>query len=176
MEGVPRPVLCDLDHDVVQVARGVRVVSDEGGDVKGHPPEDREDDILQHFGRRQGVEAPVVHRCEAQVLLLQGEFPVRLQLEFQVGDGVCRRYPVPWGFGVGAEAQLQAQDFLRGGHGALARLELHAPRTQVCGHSLRALDEVLQRVGHHQQDVYIGLEEVPYGLSWRAQAVPLGLE
>ena len=38
VEGVPRPVLRDLDRDVVQVARGVRVVGDEGGDVLRQPP------------------------------------------------------------------------------------------------------------------------------------------
>ena len=36
--GVSRPVLRDLDRDVVQVARGVGVVGDEGGDVLRHPP------------------------------------------------------------------------------------------------------------------------------------------
>ena len=46
------------------------------------PPKDREDDILHHFGRRESVGAPVVHHGQAQlVLALQGEFPVRLQLQ-----------------------------------------------------------------------------------------------
>ena len=41
----------------------------------------------------------MVHRREAQpVLALQGKFPVRLQLESQVGDGVRRRHPVPAAF------------------------------------------------------------------------------
>ena len=39
VEGVPRPVLRDLDHDVVQVACSVGVVGDERGDVLRHPPE-----------------------------------------------------------------------------------------------------------------------------------------
>ena len=38
VEGVPRPVICDLDGDVVQVARSVGVVGDERGDVLRHPP------------------------------------------------------------------------------------------------------------------------------------------
>ena len=38
VEGVPRPVLCALDRDVVQVARGVGVVGDERGDGLHHPP------------------------------------------------------------------------------------------------------------------------------------------
>ena len=51
----------------------------------------------------------MVHRCQAQaVFALQGELPVRLQLEPQVADGVCRRHPVPWVFQVGTDAQLQA--------------------------------------------------------------------
>ena len=29
------------------------------------PPEDRQDDVLHHFRRREGVEAPVVHRRQA---------------------------------------------------------------------------------------------------------------
>ena len=100
VEGVPRPVLRDQDRDVVQVARGVRVVSDEGGNVLGQPPQDREDDVLHHFGWREGVEAPVVHRRQAQpVLARQGKFPVGLQLESQVGDGVRCRHPVPGDFG-----------------------------------------------------------------------------
>ena len=62
---VPRPVLRDLDRDVVQVARSVGVIGDERGDVLGHPPEDRQDDVLHHFRWREGVEAPVLHRCQA---------------------------------------------------------------------------------------------------------------
>ena len=65
------------------------------------------------------------------MLALQGELPVRLQLESQVGDGVRRWYPVPRVFQVGAEAQLQARDPLRGGHGALAGVELHAHHPQA---------------------------------------------
>ena len=38
VEGVSRPVLCVLDRDVVQVARGVGVVGDEGSDVLRHSP------------------------------------------------------------------------------------------------------------------------------------------
>ena len=38
VEGVSRPVLRDLDRDVVQVARGVGVVGHEGGDVLRHSP------------------------------------------------------------------------------------------------------------------------------------------
>ena len=38
VEGVSRPVLRDLDRDVVQVARGVGVVGDEGGDILCHSP------------------------------------------------------------------------------------------------------------------------------------------
>ena len=38
VEGVPRPVFRDLDRDVVQVARGVGVVGDEGGDILRHSP------------------------------------------------------------------------------------------------------------------------------------------
>ena len=38
VESVPCPVLRDLDRDVVQVARGVGVVGDEGGDVLCHSP------------------------------------------------------------------------------------------------------------------------------------------
>ena len=94
----------------------------------------------------------------------------------QVGDGVCRGYPVPWVFQVGAEAQVQARDSLRGGHCGFSGVELHAHHPDVCGHGLHALDEVLQRVGHHQHVVYIGLDEAPFGLSRRAQTVPLGLE
>ena len=65
VKGVPRPVLRDLDGDVVQVARSVRVVGDERGDVLCHPPEDRQDDVLHHFCWREGIEAPVVHRRQA---------------------------------------------------------------------------------------------------------------
>ena len=36
VEGVLRPVLRDLDGDLVQVARGVGVVGDEGGNVLRH--------------------------------------------------------------------------------------------------------------------------------------------
>ena len=107
------------------------------------------------------------------MLALQGELPVRLQLESQVGDGVRRWYPVPRIFQVGAEAQLQARDPLRGGHGALAGVELHAHHPQVRGHRLHALDKVLQRVDHHQQVVDVGLDEAVLGPSRRAQAVPL---
>ena len=39
VEGVPRPVLRDLDRDVVQVACSVGVVGDERGDVLRRPPE-----------------------------------------------------------------------------------------------------------------------------------------
>ena len=38
VEGVLRPVLRDLDRDVVQVARGVGVVGDEGVDILRHFP------------------------------------------------------------------------------------------------------------------------------------------
>ena len=38
VKGVSRPVLRDLDRDVVQVARGVEVVRDEGADVLHHSP------------------------------------------------------------------------------------------------------------------------------------------
>ena len=107
------------------------------------------------------------------MLALQGELPVRLQLESQVGDGVRCWYPMPRVFQVGTEAQLQARDPLRGGHGALAGVELHAHHPQVRGHRLHALDEVLQRVGHHQQVVDVGLDEAVLGPSRRAQAVPL---
>ena len=65
VEGVPRPVLRDLDGDVVQVACSVGVVGDERGDVLRHPPEDRQDDVLHHFRWREGVKAPVVHRRQA---------------------------------------------------------------------------------------------------------------
>ena len=105
------------------------------------------------------------------MLALQGE--LRLQLGSQVGDGARRWYPVPWVFQVGTEAQLQAGDPLRGGHGALAGIELHAHHPQVRGHHLNALDEVLQRVGHYQQVVDVGLDEALLGSSRRAQAVPL---
>ena len=59
IEGVPRPVPCYLDGDVIQVPRAVRVVSDEGGNVLVHPSQHREDEVLYHLGRREGVEAPV---------------------------------------------------------------------------------------------------------------------
>ena len=141
------------------------------------PPEIAQDDVLYHFRWREGAEAPVVHRRQAQaVFTLQGEIPLRPQLESQVGDGVRRRYPVPWVYQVGTEAQLQARDPFRGGHGTLAGVELHAHHPQVCGHRLHALDEVLQRVGHYQQVVYVGLDEAPFCLSGRAQTVPLGPE
>ena len=65
VEGVPRPVSRDLDRDVVQVARGVGVIGGERGDVLCRPPEDRQDDVLHHFWWREGVEAPVIHRCQA---------------------------------------------------------------------------------------------------------------
>ena len=118
----------------------------------------------------------MVHRREARlVLALQGGLPVRLQLQSQVGDEIRCRYVVPWVFQVGAEAQAQGRDSLRGGHGASAGTELHAHHPQVCSHGLNPLDEVLQRVGHHHQGVYIGLDEAPFGL-FRAQAVPLGPE
>ena len=38
IESVPRPVIGDLDRDVVKVAPGVGVVGDEGGDVLCHTP------------------------------------------------------------------------------------------------------------------------------------------
>ena len=38
VERVSRPVLRDLDRDVVQPAQGVGVVGDEGGDVLRHSP------------------------------------------------------------------------------------------------------------------------------------------
>ena len=106
------------------------------------------------------------HRPAQPVLELQGEFPVRPELESQVGDRVRRRHPVPGVFEVAAEAQLQTRDSLGGGHGALAGVEFHHP--QVRGHRLHAVAEVVQRVGHHQQVVYICLDESPLGLSWRA--------
>ena len=116
----------------------------------------------------------MVHRRQAQaVFALQRELPVRLQLESQVGDAVRRRHPVPWVFQVGTEAQLQARDPLRGGRGALAGVELHAHHPQVGSHRLHALDQVLQRVGHYHQVVYVGLDEAPFGLSGRTQAVLL---
>ena len=83
---------------------------------------------------------------------------------------------MPWVFEVGTEAQLQARDPLCGRHGALAGVELHAHHPQVRGHRLHALDEVLQRVGHYQQVVYVGLDEAPFSLSGRTQALPLGPE
>ena len=106
------------------------------------------------------------------MLVLQGELPVQLQLESQVGDGVRPWYPVRWAFQVGTEAQLQARDPLRGGHGALAGVDLHAHHPQVRSHRLHALDEMLQRVGHYQQVVDVGLDEALLGPSLRAQAVP----
>ena len=119
----------------------------------------------------------MVHRSQAQpVFALQGELPVRLQLESKVGDGVRRQYPVPYVFQVGTEAQLQAGNPFRGGHGTLAGVELDAHHPQECGHRLHALDEVLQRVRHYQQVVYVGLDEAPFGLSGRTQKVPLGSE
>ena len=105
IESVPRPVLRNLDCDVVQVARGVGVVGDEGGDILRNTPQDRQDDFLHTFRRREGVEAPVAQcRLAQPVSVLQGELPIRLQLGSQVGDGVRRRYPVPWVFQLGAEA------------------------------------------------------------------------
>ena len=96
---------------MVQVARGVEVISDEGGDILCHSTKDRQDDILHHFWWRKAFEASVVHPgLEQLVFALQGELPVRLELESQVGDGVRRRHPVPWVFEVWAEAQVQAQD------------------------------------------------------------------
>ena len=119
----------------------------------------------------------MVHRRQLQaVFALHRELPVRLQLESQVGDGVSRRHPVPRVFQVGTEAQLQAWDPFRGGHCTLAGVELHANHPQVRGHRLRALDEVLQRVGNYQQVVYVGLDQAPFGLSGRTQTVPLGPE
>ena len=91
------------------------------------------------------------------MLAMPGELPIRLQLESQVGDRVRCWYPVPWVFQVGTEAQLQAPDPLRGGHGALAGVELHAHHPQVRGRRLHALDEMLQRVGHYQEVVDVGL-------------------
>ena len=88
----------------------------------------------------------------------------------------CSWYPVPGVFQVGTEAQLQARGPLRGGHGASAGVELHAHHPQVRGHRLHALDEVLQRVGHYQQVVYVGLDDASFGSSVRTQTVPLGPE
>ena len=123
---------------MVQVARGVGVVGAEGGDVLCHSPQECQDAVLHHFRRREAVEAPVVHRRQAQpVFALQGEFIVQLQLESQVGDGVCRQYRVPWVVQVWAEAQLQARDPLLGGHGALAGVELHAHHPEVPDHRLQ---------------------------------------
>ena len=77
VESEPRPVLHDLDREVVQVVRGVRVVDNEGGDVLCHSPWDCQDDVLHHFRRREGVEIPVVHRRQAQpVFALQGALPI----------------------------------------------------------------------------------------------------
>ena len=43
------------------------------------PSRDRQDHVLYHLGGCKGVEAPVVHCCQVQpVLVLQGELPVRL--------------------------------------------------------------------------------------------------
>ena len=68
-------------------------------------PQNCQDDVLHHFRRREGVWAPVVHSRQAQpVFALQGELPIRLQLESQVGDRVRRRYSVPWVFQMWAEA------------------------------------------------------------------------
>ena len=58
----------------------------------------------------------------------------------------------------------------------LRGVELHAHHPQVRGHRLHALDEVLQRVGHHQQVVDVGLDEAVLSPSRRAQAVPLRSE
>ena len=67
---------------MVHMPRSVRVVSDEAGDVLGHPPRIARMTSCTTCGRREGVEAPVVHRRQAQpVLVPQGKFPVRLQLE-----------------------------------------------------------------------------------------------
>ena len=63
VKGIPRPVLCDLDRDVVQVARGVGVVGDEGGDVLRHPTQDRQDDVLYHFQWREWCTAARRRRC-----------------------------------------------------------------------------------------------------------------
>ena len=91
VEGVPCPVLRDLDCGVVQVPRGVGVVGDENGDILPHPPEDRQDDILYYLWWREGVESPVVHCRQTQAVFApQGDLPVRLQLGSQVGDGVRR--------------------------------------------------------------------------------------
>ena len=46
----------------------------------------------------------MVHRSQAQLAFaLQGELPIRLQLESQLGDGVRCRYPVAPVFQTGAE-------------------------------------------------------------------------
>ena len=58
----------------------------------------------------------------------------------------------------------------------LRGVDLHAHHPKVRGHRLDALDEVLQRVGHYQQVVYVGLDEAPFGVSGRTQTVPLGPE
>ena len=118
----------------------------------------------------------MVHRPGAGGVCAAGRTSRPAAAGVQVGDGVRRRHPVPWVFKVGTEAQLQARDPLCGGHGALAGVELHAHHPQVRGHRLHALDEVLQRVGHYQQVVYVGLDEAPFGLSGRTQTVPLGPE
>ena len=111
----------------------------------------------------------MVYRFQAQpVCVLQGELPVRLQLEPQVGARVRCRHPVPGVCQVRAEVQEQASNSLCGGHAAPAGVELHAHRPNVRGHRLHAFDEVLQGVGHHEQVLDVGLDEVPLGLSWRA--------
>ena len=107
------------------------------------------------------------------VLALQIELPIWLQLESQVGDGVRRWYPVPWVLQVGTEAQLQARNPRRGGHGALAGVKLHAHHPQVSGHRLHALDRMLQRVGQYGQVVDVGMDEALLGFSRQAQVVPL---
>ena len=52
-------------------------------------------------------------------------------------------------------------------------VELHPHHPQVRGHRLHALDEMLQRVGHYQHVVDVGLDEALLGPSRQAQAVPL---
>ena len=71
-------------------------------------------------------------------------------------------------FKVGGEAQVQTRDPFPSCQGALAGMELHAHRLQARGHRLYALDKVLQRVGHYQQVVYIGLDEASLGVPLRA--------
>ena len=58
----------------------------------------------------------------------------------------------------------------------LPGVELHAHHPEVRSHRLHALDEVLQRLGHYQQVVHIGLDEAPSRLFRRAQVLPLGPE